>query len=381
MDFEPVTFRSPLAAYEQQAEQLLAAYRAADPGASDLFQRYHPRFRDEKIKWLPRPVTESEIRNGAFTLDDARLALARAYDFLDWDAVAAYAGAVADNGPMFAFEAAVEAVVNGDLATLNDALSREPALARARSSRVCCFDPPVHRATLLHYVVANGVEHFRQKTPGNAVAIARALLAAGAEPDVAADMYGGQWTAMGLLVSSDHPARAGLTVPLVELLLEFGAAIEGPAGTKERDRPLFTALAFGKADAARCLVEHGAHIDLPTAAGLGRVDDAAKLLATADAEARHCALSLAAQHGQADIIRLLLDAGGDPNRRGPVHQHATPLHQAALDGHQAAVRVLVEHGARLDIRDGIWQGTPLGWAVHGGQAETAAYLRSVGAPA
>jgi ankyrin repeat protein len=185
---------------------------------------------------------------------------------------------------------------------------------------------------------------------------------------------------MGLLVSSDHPARAGLTVPLVELLLQFGAAIEGPAGTRERDRPLFVALAFGKADAARCLAEHGARIDLPAAAGLGRVDDAARLLVSADAEARYCALSLAAQHGQAEVIRLLLDAGEDPNRCGPVHRHATPLHQAALDGHQAAVRVLVEHGARLDVRDSIWQGTPLGWAVHGGQQETAAYLRSLGAP-
>ena len=46
-----------------------------------------------------------------------------------------------------------------------DALRRDPALVRARSSRVCCFDPPVHRATLLHYVAANGVEAYRQKTP------------------------------------------------------------------------------------------------------------------------------------------------------------------------------------------------------------------------
>jgi hypothetical protein len=49
------------------------------------------------------------------------------------------------------------------------ALLRDPALVRARSSRVCCFDPPVvHRATRLHYVAANGVEQYRQKTPPHA---------------------------------------------------------------------------------------------------------------------------------------------------------------------------------------------------------------------
>jgi ankyrin repeat protein len=380
MIFEPGAFRSPLTAYEQQAEELLAAFRAGDPGAGNFFHRYHPRFRDEKIKWLAKPATESEIRNAAFAPGDARLALARAYDFRDWQALAGYAAAVGGNGPVFAFESAVEAVVNGDLAALDAALSRDPTLVRARSSRVCDFDPPVHRATLLHYIAANGVEHYRQKTPANAVAIARALLAAGAEPDAFADMYGAQWTTMGLLVSSDHPARAGLSVPLVKLLLEFGAAIEGPAGTRDRDRPLFTALAFGQTDAARCLAEQGARIDLPAAAGLGRVDDAARLLGRADAEARHHAISLAAQHGQAEVIRLLLEAGEDPNRFNLVHAHATPLHQAAMLGHDAVVRVLVDRGARLDIRDSIWQGTPLGWAVHGGKAEMAAYLRSLGAP-
>jgi hypothetical protein len=41
-------------------------------------------------------------------------------------------------------------------------------------------------------------------------------------------MYGAECTAMSMLVSSSHPAKAGLQAPLVELLLDFGAAIEGP---------------------------------------------------------------------------------------------------------------------------------------------------------
>ena len=383
MDLNPAPFRSPLSAYEQQAANLLAGHRAADPAAIDLFHRKHPRFLDEKIKWRPKFIPDSEIRDAALSLDDARLATARYYDFLDWASLAAYVEAISREGPALEFESAVEAVVNGDLAAPEDALSRDPALVRTRSSRVCSFDPPVHRATLLHYVAANGVEAYRQKTPANAVAIARALLAAGAEPDALADMYGAPCTTMSMLVSSSHPAEAGLQAPLVELLLDCGAAIEG-RGTRKWGGPLFTALTFGMIDAAQVLAKRGARIDLPEAAGLGRVGDAARLLASADAEARHRAFSLSAQHGHAEIVRLLLDAGEDPNRYNLEgnHAHSTPLHQAVLTGNEAVVRLLVERGARLDTRDTVWQGTPLGWALYGGgkaQAEMAERLRSLGA--
>ncbi len=383
MDLEPVPFRSPLSAYEQQAESLLAGHRAADPAAIGLFHRKHPRFLDEKIKWRPRFMPDSEIRDATLSLDDARLTIARYYDFLDWPSLAAHVEAVSQEGPVFEFESAVEAVVNGGLAELRDALHRDPALVRARSTRVCCFDPPVHRATLLHYVAANGVEGYRQKTPPNAVEIAHALLQAGAEPDALADMYGAECTTMSMLVSSSHPAEAGLQVPLLELLLDFGAAIEGRS-TRKWGAPLVTALAFGMSAAARALAKRGAHMDLPAAAGLGLVDDAARLLPSADPEACQRALSLAAQHGHAEIVCLLLDAGEDPNRYNPEgnHAHSTPLHQADLGGHVTVVRLLVERGARLDMRDTIWQGTPLGWALHGGgkaREEMAECLRSLGA--
>jgi ankyrin repeat protein len=383
MDFRALPFGSPLSAYERQAANLLAGQRAADPAAIDLFHRKHPRFLDEKIKWLPKSIPISEIRDATLSLDDAHFAIARYYDFLDWPALAAYVEDVSHEGPAFEFESSVEAVVNGDLAALEDALRRDPALVRARSNRVCCFDPPVHRATLLHYVAANGVEAYRQKTSPNAVDIARALLQAGAEPDALADMYGAECTTMTMLVSSSHPAKAGVQVLLTELLLDFGAAIEG-RGTRKWGGPLFTALAFGMSNAAKALARRGAHIDLPAAAGLGRVDDAARLLPSADAEARHHALSLAAQHGHAKIACLLLDAGEDPNRYNLEgnHAHSTPLHQAVLGGHKSVVRLLIERGARLDIRDTIWQSTPLGWARHGGgKAQALAEcLRSLGAP-
>ncbi len=41
--------------------------------------------------------------------------------------------------------------------------------------------------------------------------------------------------------------------------------------------------------------------------------------------------------------------------------------------------MLVERGAKLDIKDRIWHSTPLGWAEHGGQTDIADYLRGRGA--
>jgi hypothetical protein len=381
MSFQPLPFRSTLDQYERQAEELLAAHRAGDSLAIQLIHQNHPRFLDEKITWLPKNLSDEEIRCAAFDLADARLTVARGYSFRDWEALAEYVAAVGPEGPVFEFESAVEAVISGDLAALKSLLHVSPGLARARSTRVTCLDPAVHRATLLHYVAANGVECYRQMSPPNAAEIAKVLLDAGAEVDALADMYGGHYTTMIMLVSSSPPANAGVQVALVETLLDYGAAIEGRGSTKWAP-PLVTALVFGFLDAAEALVRRGARVDyLAAAAGLGRVADAACLLATADADSRHLALALAAQHGHAQIVGLLLDAGEDPNRYNPegCHAHATPLHHAVWFGHLAVARLLVERGARLDIKDKIYQSTPLGWAIHGGQAEIEEYLRAHGA--
>jgi ankyrin repeat protein len=104
--------------------------------------------------------------------------------------------------------------------------------------------------------------------------------------------------------------------------------------------------------------------------------DARPLLASADAHDRHLALALAAQFGHVEIVRLMLDAGEDPDRYNPLggHSHCTPLHGAIGAGHEAVVRLLVERGARLNLKDVLWHGTPAGWARHAGRTELAEYL-------
>jgi ankyrin repeat protein len=124
-------------------------------------------------------------------------------------------------------------------------------------------------------------------------------------------------------------------------------------------------------------VRRGATLDLTVAAATGRLAEARRSLPAASPEERHRALALAARHGQAEIVRLLLDAGEDPDHYNPVgcHSHSTPLHQAFFYGHEEVVRLLVERGARLDMKDILHQGTPLGWADYAGRTEIGKYLR------
>jgi ankyrin repeat protein len=364
-DAGSLPFRADADEYRQQAEALFAALRAGEDAAAWRFKWTHPRFRGRSV---------ADVRAATLDAADAQLVIAQEHGFETWADVLAFAAAVRDDGPVARFEAAADAVVAGDVPALRALLLVHPELAPARSTRR-------HRATLLHYVAANGVEGGRQKTPANAVEVAKVLLDAGAEVDALADMYEHRCTTMSMLVSSCHPAQAGLQAALAETLLDYGAALDGPGSAWQS--AIRTALAFGYGDTAEALARRGANLDLAAAAGLGRTAEAARLLPAADGQSRHVALALAAQHGHADVVRLLLDAGADPSRFNPdgYHAHATPLHHAALFGHADVVRLLVERGARLDLRDTVYDGTPLGWAVHGGRTEIADYLRRCGPPA
>lgn len=353
-------FTAPLADYQREAEELYEALKSGDMSARWTFKWMHPQYRGKSV---------SEVEPQTLDLADAQIVVAQEYAFWKWDDLVKFTQAVARDGPIARFEIAVDAVVDGDLARLESMLTEHPELAHARSTRR-------HHATLLHYIAANGVEGVRQKTPSNAVAIARALLEAGAEPDAVADMYDHKCTTMGMLVSSAHPAGAGLQIALAELLLDYGASPRG-RGTAWQS-PAMTALAFGYGDTALALANRGAAPDnLPAAAGLGLVDEARRLLPAAESAERHVAIALAAQHGHREIVAMLLDAGEDPNRYNPDgwHSHSTPLHQAIASDHADVVQLLVERGARTDIRDTVYDGDALGWAEYCQRPTIANWLR------
>jgi ankyrin repeat protein len=362
---DPLPYRAPLAEYQQQAQALFDALRSGDDGAAWRFKWEHSRFRGKSV---------TDVRAATLDIGDAQAVTAHEYGFETWADLAEFTDAVRRDGDVARFEAAVEAVISGDAAALRSMLGEHPELVHARSTRR-------HHATLLHYVAANGVEGGRQKTPANAVEVAKLLLDHGAEVDALADMYDAKCTTMSMLVSSGHPAQAGLQAALAETLLDYGAAFEGPGSNWQS--ALLTALAFGYLETAEALARRGAPLDnLAAVAGLGRLEDAARLLPAADSHIRHVALALAAQHGHAAVVRLLLDAGEDPSRYNPdgYHSHSTPLHQAVWADHMDVVQLLVERGARLDVQDTVYSGTPLDWANYGGRTAIAEYLRGQGAP-
>jgi len=127
-------------------------------------------------------------------------------------------------------------------------------------------------------------------------------------------------------------------------------------------------------------VEHfiarGVPLSVATALCLGRMDDAARLAPLANAEHLQTSLVAAALNGKPDAIRMLIDLGVDVNAHSTaIHPHGSPLHHAVDSGSMEAVKILVEAGAKLDVRDRIYDGTPLDWAEHLGRNEIADYLR------
>jgi ankyrin repeat protein len=382
MEIKALAFDAPLPDYIAQADALLAGWHSRNEKAIRVFRNRHPKFLDDKITWLERDMSDAEVRATPIDSDDARLALARWYEFQDWQRLEEYVASVQQPGPIAQFERAVDAIIDGDIATLRALLKDDPRLVRARSTRVNNADPPQHRSTLLHYLAANGVEGYRQRSPKNAADIAKLILSTGADPNALSWAYGGTCTTMALLVSSTPPAQAGVQVALVETLIDFGASVT-PTGEGDWTSPIETALVFGKHDAAQALVRRGAPVQsLAAAAGLGRIEDVTRMLPSAAAQDRHRALALAAQNGQADAVKALLDAGEDPNRFNPpgTHSHTPPIHQAIASGHLDVVKLLVDRGARLDIKDTIHHGTPLGWAKYCDRPQIADYLRTIGAP-
>jgi hypothetical protein len=256
------------------------------------------------------------------------------------------------------FRRAVELLDAGDVAGLREHLNQHPNLAHQR----VVFEGGNYfqNPTLLEFVAENPVRH--GTLPDNIVRVAKIILDAGVEQSALNE-------ALMLVSTGSVPRKCGMQLALIDLLCAHGA---------DPDSAIHAAASHGEFEAVNALTGRGARIDLPVAAAQGRIEEARRLLPDTNSEDRHLALALAAQFGHVEIVRLLLDAGENPNRYNPVgcHSHSTPLHQAAWAGHNELVQLLVARGARLDLKDILWRGTPADWARHAGRTEIEAYLRA-----
>lgn len=351
MPYKSLSANPSLAHLKNQARDLLKSVRNGEPQALQRVHEFHPR------------------RTGPqeFALSDAQLTIAREYCYPSWPKLKAAVEAGGDPDRSLpkheriadpVFRRAVDLLDAGDAGGLRRHLTDHPSVLRQR----VFFDIGSYfgQPALLEFVAENPIRH--GSLPSNIVEIARIILDAGSDRESINRTL--EWVASGRVVREQ-----GAQIPLIDLLCDHGA---------DPNTAMRAALVHGEFSAAEALIRRGAELDLPAAAALGQPHEAAALLPQAGEDERHWALALASQFGRAEVVRLLLEAGVDPNRFNPVgcHSHSTPLHQAALGGHLETARVLVEFGAKLDTKDILFGGTPLGWARHSGQTAVAEYLQT-----
>lgn len=309
----------------------------------------------------PADMVRLLLQNGAlFWQGDAKDA--RPYDYakkgkpLERDVVLS----LLENGPRIVdphFRDAVKAIQTGDVAALSLLLDAHPGLLKQRA-----IEPDVHARgyftdPALFWFIANNPT-FIPQSPSNIVEIAQAMIARGVKQD---DL---DYALMLVMTNALMPQAQ--QIALVDALSQAGASPGDMLGS----------LGHRQIAPAQWLVANGRLA--PTAAiaaGLGRLDALPSLLARASAEEINQALGMAVINQHTEAARLCLDAGADPNAFMPCHTHSTPLHQAALDGDLPTLKLLIERGARLDLKDKLWRGTPLGWALHGNREEAAKLLR------
>ncbi|WP_037604410.1 ankyrin repeat domain-containing protein [Streptacidiphilus rugosus] len=263
-----------------------------------------------------------------------------------------------------------------------------------------------------------------------AAALARTLLAAGADPNDAQALYnrqfgsaddhlrllidhglghgdGGPWRArlgnaiaspadliadqLWWAVSHDLVGRVGLLAERADLRAAFRFRDDRPAHRRVWDgsTPARLAALCGSTEVLGYLAAHGApwspadDVDALVAAALaGDRAGVERLRAHADAARRQRPglVVWAAARGAWRAVPLLVALGFDVNALGrgdiPLDQPwETALHQAAAADDVTGANLLLDLGADPDIRDARFDATPLGWAEHFHHTAVAHVLR------
>src|SRR6185295_5273374 len=166
-------------------------------------------------------------------------------------------------------------------------------------------------------------------------------------------------SALAAAVGESRVADAALggDVVAVRALLRGGADVNAAEG--DGMTALHWAAEHGDQELAKVLLEAGANARAETRIG------------------RHTPLHVAAKGGHDRVVRLLVDAKADVSALTTTG--AAPLHFAAASGSREAVTILLDAGADVNVREPQWGQTPLMFAAAAGRTEVVTALLARGA--
>lgn len=253
------------------------------------------------------------------------------------------------------FEEGVRDIDKGDIKHLEQLIAENPGLLNERYASPA--DGYFKHPYLLWFIANNPIRE-KESLPENIIEITAMLIRKAKEQGVPTLPYQLEYT-LALVVSGRIPKEMGVQIQLAGLLISEGAKPKGAIG----------ALAHNNVAVARYLTAEGEPVELITAVCLG-LPEAKEMATKASEPEKELALIGAAFYGLLPALQMLISLGTDVNaypdrkRSKGFHSHATALHQAVSSGSPDAVKLLVEAGARLDLQDRVYQGTPLGWAEY-----------------
>jgi ankyrin repeat protein len=212
----------------------------------------------------------------------------------------------------------------------------------------------------------------------NAAASLEILLRYGLKPDAKVRTEKGVITLLGRELS--QAARYG-HLDRAKLLLAHGARADEKFQGKT---PWRHAMERGHLEIARLLEESGApttelnDVERFTSLCLAGDETGARVMLQHAPDLRERApksmVLKATSTGRKEAVRLVLDLGFDPNYIDEI----AALHSAAGGNRQETVKLLMQRGASLAVREPFYDATPLGWADFFDQAEMREMLLSEG---
>lgn len=189
-----------------------------------------------------------------------------------------------------------------------------------------------------------GVTPIMLAMENRSAAMVKTLLEAGSDPDTAS------WSGETLLMTA---ARTGF-IEAIRMLLDHGANVNAQ-DPRRKQSALMWAISFGYPEAARLLVEDGADVNAKT---IRLNEDFTPLVLEGYGNSiihtvpmgGYTPLLFAARTGDMDTVRLLVEHGADVNILSETD--GSPLLMAASQGYEELALFLLEQGADPNATDG-----------------------------